>query len=138
MVIQRWQSVLLLLAVIMMAVFSLTPMATYTALDEPVSVYAKDAPVLLTVTLLVAVLLFISIFMYKNLKRQITVTLLSIILIAVVIVTGIAVVYRVYPEAQFIFLGGITLLVLALIFALGAYRCMKSDLRKLRSYDRLR
>lgn len=138
MVIQRWQSVLLLLAVIMMAVFSLTPMATYTALDEPVSVYAKDAPVLLTVTLLVAVLLFISIFMYKNLKRQITVTLLSIILIAVVIVTGIAIVYRVYPEAQFIFLGGITLLVLALIFALGAYRCMKSDLRKLRSYDRLR
>lgn len=138
MVIQRWQSVLLLLAVIMMAVFSLTPMATYTALDEPVSVYAKDAPVLLTVTLLVAVLLFISIFMYKNLKRQITVTLLSIILIAVVIVTGIAIVYRVHPEAQFIFLGGITLLVLALIFALGAYRCMKSDLRKLRSYDRLR
>lgn len=138
MVIQRWQSVFLLLAVIMMAAFSLTPMATYTAVNEPMSVFAKDAPVLLTVTLLVAVLLFLSIFMYKNLKRQISVTLLSIILIAVTIVTGIAVVYRAYPEAEFILAGGISLLVIALIFALGAYRCMKSDLRKLRSYDRLR
>lgn len=139
MVIQRWQSVLLFLAVVMMAIFSLTPMATYSAeADQVVSVYAKDAPVLLTVTLLVAVLMFISIFMYKNLKRQITVTLLSILLIAVTLVTGMFVIYRAYPGADFVIFGGLSLLVVALILALGAYRCMKSDLRKLRSYDRLR
>ncbi len=138
MVIQRWQSVLLLLAAVMMAIFCFTPIATYGGADQAAAVYAKDAPVLLTVTLLVAVLLFISIFMYKNLKRQITVTLLSMLLIVVTIVTGIAVVYRAFPEAELIVAGGVTLLVVALICALVAYRFMKSDLRKLRSYDRLR
>lgn len=137
MVIQRWQSVLLLLAVVMMAIFCITPLATYET-GEQAAVYVKDAPVLMTVALLVAVLLFISIFMYKNLKRQITVTLLSIMLIAVTLVTGIFVVYRACPGAELVIVGGVSLLVIALIFALAAYRFMKSDQRKLRSYDRLR
>lgn len=141
MVIQRWQSVLLLLAVVLMCVFCATPLATYAADNSAESlsaVYVKDAPVLLTVSILVAALLFISIFLYKNLKRQMTVTLLSIVLIVATIVTGFFVVYNAYPGADFILFGGIMLLVITLILALCAYRLMKSDLRKLRSYDRLR
>lgn len=141
MVIQRWQSVLLLLGVVLMAIFCCTPIATYNLDASPDSVsavYAKDAPVLFTVALLVAVLLFISIFMYKNLKRQMTVTLLSIMLIVATLVTGFFVIYNAYPGANFVVFGGLVLLVITLIFAIGAYRFMKSDLRKLRSYDRLR
>ncbi|MDE5555070.1 MAG: DUF4293 domain-containing protein [Muribaculaceae bacterium] len=141
MVIQRWQSVLLLLAVVLMAIFCCTPIATYSADSSAESlsaVYVKDAPVLLPVALLVAVLLFISIFMYKNLKRQMTVTLLSIVLIVATIVTGFFVIYNAYPGANFVVFGGLVLLVITLILALGAYRFMKSDWRKLRSYDRLR
>lgn len=141
MVIQRWQSVLLLLAVILVAVFCSTPLATYTVDNSPESlsaVYVKDAPVLLTVSLLVAVLLFFSIFMYKNLKRQMTVTLLSIVLIVATIVTGFFVVYNAYPGAEFVIFGGLLLLVITLVLAIGAYRLMGSDLKKLRSYDRLR
>ena len=140
MVIQRWQSVLLLLAVIVMAIFCCTPLANYTpaAAEQAASVYAKDAPVLLTVSLLVATLMFISIFLYTNLKRQMTVTILSIGLIVATIVTGFFVIYNAYPGAEFVVFGGLLLLVIALVFALGAYRMMRSDLRKLRSYDRLR
>lgn len=141
MVIQRWQSVLLLLAVVLMAIFCCTPIATYSvdsSAESLSAVYVKDAPVLLTVALLVAVLLFISIFMYKNLKRQMTVTLLSIVLIVATIVTGFFVIYNAYPGANFVVFGGLLLLVITLILALGAYRFMKSDWRKLRSYDRLR
>lgn len=141
MVIQRWQSVLLLLAVVLMCVFCTSPLATYAAdnsSDAVSSVYVKDAPVLFTVAILVAALLFISIFLFKNIKRQMSVTLLSIVLIAATIVTGFFVIYNAYPGAQFVVFGGIALLVIALILALGAYRLMKKDLRKLRSYDRLR
>ncbi len=140
MVIQRWQSVLLLLAVIAMAVFCCTPLAVYSpeTAESASSIYAKDAPVLLTVALLVAVLMFISIFMYKNLKRQMTVTILSMVLIATTIVTGFFVIYNAFPGADFVVFGGLLLLIISLVLALGAYRMMRSDLRKLRSYDRLR
>lgn len=141
MVIQRWQSVLLLLAVVLMCIFCATPLATYASdnsAESLTAVYVKDAPVLLTVSILVAALLFISIFLYKNLKRQMTITLLSIVLIVATIVTGFFVVYNAYPGAEFVLFGGILLLVVTLILALCAYRLMKSDLRKLRSYDRLR
>lgn len=139
MVIQRWQSVLLLLAVILMGIFCCTPFATYAPTPEQATaVYAKDAPVLLTVALLTATLLFISIFMYKNLKRQMTVTLLSIVMIVTVMTTGFFVIYNAYPGANFIVFGGIVLLVITLILAIGAYRMMGKDLRKLHSYDRLR
>ena len=85
-----------------MAVFCCTPLAVYSpeTAEAASSIYAKDAPVLLTVALLVAVLMFISIFMYKNLKRQMTVTILSMVLIATTIVTGFFVIYNAFPGAD--------------------------------------
>ncbi len=60
------------------------------------------------------------------------------VLIAATIITGIFSIYNAYPGADFVVFGGIVLLIISLILALSAYRMMKSDLRKLRSYDRLR
>lgn len=140
MVIQRWQSVLLFLAAIAVAVFCCTSFASYPdgAGGDPIQMFVKDVPVLLTVSILVGILLLISIFMYKNLNRQITVTKISMILLVAAIVTGVFVTYNTLPDAELVFFGGIMLLVVAMILAIGAYRLMKSDLRKLRSYDRLR
>ncbi len=139
MVIQRWQTVLLALAVIVMAIFCSTPFATVSATAEQVeSVYLKDAPVLMIVSILIGVVLFMSIFMYKDLKRQMTMTLVSMVLLVAAIVTGIFIVYYAMPDAKLVILGGITLLVVTFILALGAYTMMNRDRKLLDSYNRLR
>lgn len=139
MVIQRWQSVLLLLAGIIMAFFCLSPLVSTTAAEvENPQIFIKDMPVILTVALVTAVILLLSIFMYKNLRRQMKATLLSIVLICCILVAGIFVAYIVYPGYDIEIFGALMLLVISLILAIGAYRLMGKDLRKLRSYDRLR
>ncbi len=139
MVIQRWQTVLLALAVIVMAIFCSTPFATVSATAEQVeSVYLKDAPVLMIVSILIGVVLFLSIFMYKDLKRQMTMTLVSMVLLVAAIVTGIFIVYYAMPDAQLVIFGGVTLLVVTFILALGAYTMMNRDRKLLDSYNRLR
>lgn len=139
MVIQRWQTVLLALAVIVMAIFCSTPFATVSATAEQVeSVYLKDAPVLMIVSILIGVVLFLSIFMYKDLKRQMTMTLVSMVLLVAAIVTGIFIVYYAMPDAQLVIFGGVTLLVVTFVLALGAYSMMNRDRKLLDSYNRLR
>lgn len=139
MVIQRWQTVLLALAVIVMAIFCSTPFATIEASAEQVeSVYLKDAPVLMIVSILVGVILFLSIFMYKDLRRQMIMTLVSMVLLVAAIVTGIFIVYYAMPDAKLVIFGGVTLLVVTLVLALGAYSMMGRDRKLLDSYNRLR
>ena len=139
MVIQRWQTVLLALAVIVMAIFCSTPFATVSATAEQVeSVYLKDAPVLMIVSILIGEVLFQSIFMYKDLKRQMTMTLVSMVLLVAAIVTGIFIVYYAMPDARLVIFGGVTLLVVTFVLALGAYSMMNRDRKLLDSYNRLR
>lgn len=137
MVIQRIQSLMLLVAIILIAVFCLTPYATVAA-GEVTSLFVKDAPVLLVLNITVAVLLVITIFMYKNLKMQMRMTILSMILICVSIVTSLFYINKAYDNATPILLGGVGLLVISLIFGLLAYRGMRHDHNLLRSADRLR
>ena len=130
---------MLALAVIVMAIFCSTPFATVSATAEQVeSVYLKDAPVLMIVSILIGVVLFLSIFMYKDLKRQMTMTLVSMVLRVAAIVTGIFIVYYAMPDAQLVIFGGVTLLVVTFILALGAYTMMNRDRKLLDSYNRLR
>lgn len=138
MVIQRWQTVFLLLAVVMMAVFCFSPVAVFKVGDTVSHFHPSDAPVFLVVNILIAALLFIAIFLYKNLRRQMTVTLVSIVLIAVSMVTGGFVLYAGQPDAIVEFAGADILLLGAMIMAMFAYRNMRKDHRKLSSYDRIR
>lgn len=141
MVIQRWQSLLLLIAVVLMCIFCATPYAMRTSLeaaDSMTPVYASEAPVFLIVNIVIAVLLFMAIFMFKNLRRQMTVTLLSMVLIVTSCVTMGILMYATMPDAKLIWAGGILLLFGALVCALAAYRFMRKDRNLLRSYDRLR
>lgn len=137
--IQRIQTLLLLIAVALMCVFCLTPYAQTTGADGTVTdVFVKDTPVLLVVNACIAVLLFLNIFMYKDLKRQMSLTIVSALLLAGSAVACGFVVTVGLPDARLIWTGGVLLLVVTLILALCAYRCMRRDKRKLSSYDRLR
>lgn len=139
MVIQRWQTLLLLIAVVLMGCLNFVPVARIpgeAGAAEPF--FTTDAPVLMIVSILVAVLLFISIFMFKNLKQQMKVTILSILLMCVLLVGGIFVLFRTAPDAEIEWAGATLLLCCSVILALAAWRLMKKDYRLLRSADRLR
>ncbi len=137
--IQRIQTLMLLIAAIFMAVFCFTPFASIQAGNAAAqAIYAKDAPVLLVVNILIAVLLVLSIFLYKDLRRQMKLTILSMVLICVSIVTSFFYIYAGFEGATPILFGGVMLLVLAVIFALLALRGMRHDHHLLRSVDRLR
>lgn len=142
MVIQRIQTLFLLLAVGFMAIFCFTPFATLAsdaANPESMSpVFVKDAPVFMVLNIVIAVLLFLSIFMFKNLRQQMKVTIASMVLLCASLVSFGLVMYVGMPDAHIIWTGGAVLLVCALICALLAYRGMKKDHKLLTSYDRLR
>lgn len=141
MVIQRWQSLLLLLAVVIMGIFCATPYAHITAAEaalNPTPVFVYEAPVFLTLNIVIAIVLFIAIFLYKDLKRQMTVTLISIVLICASVVTTGFILYTTMPDAELVWTGGVLLLLVALLCSIAAYRFMGKDRKLLRSYDRLR
>lgn len=141
MVIQRWQSVLLLIASVCMAIFCFTPFASVNdpaSVDSVSMVTPCDFIVFLVLNITIALLLFIAIFMFKNLRRQLTVTLLSIMLIAVSAVTGVFIVYGRLDGGRINLWGGVLLLILALVAALWAYRRIGGDRKLLSSMDRIR
>lgn len=138
--IQRIQTLMLLIAAIMAAVFCFVPFASQPLAEggPATSIFAKDAPALLVLNIVIAVLLFILIFMYKNLRMQIRMTILSILLICASIVTCGFYVFVGFEGASLTLFGGVALLVLALLFAILALRGMRHDRRLLSSMDRLR
>lgn len=137
MMIQRIQTVYLLIATVLAGFFCCSSFGTFKAEEAMVSMYPKDFPVMLIVGLLVAVLLFISIFLYKDLRRQKTVTLVSMLLIVVLEVTGCFILFG-GEGAMIEWTGGAVLLIGALVFALLAYRGMSRDQKLLRDSDRIR
>jgi len=143
MMIQRWQTVWLLVAAVLMAVLCFVPMALVHGValeaDSATFLSPKDFPVLIIVNALVAVLLFISIFLYKNTRRQKTLTLVSMLLIVVSMATEAMVLFGWDTTAGRVeWLGSIFLLIGALVFAMLAYRGIRSDERLLKAADRLR
>ncbi|MCC8176160.1 MAG: DUF4293 domain-containing protein [Bacteroidales bacterium] len=115
MVIQRWQSVLLLVAALCMGGAAIFPLG----------------PMFLVISILVAVLLFLAIFMFKNLRRQRLVTLISSLLIIVTAFVGVM------SMPAFCF-WPLLLMLVALVCAAWAYRRIGADDRLLRSADRIR
>ena len=79
MVIQRWQTVWLLVATVLVAVFCCIPMAIVPGeVNDPNSVTFMrpvDVPVVMVVNIVVACVLFVYILLYKNKRRPKTLTL---------------------------------------------------------------
>lgn len=135
MVIQRWQSVLLLISAIFVALAGILP---YAVTANGVDVCAVQTPVLLCVDILVALLLLIDIFLYRNLRYQMKVTRLALGLIVVLEAAIAAYTCAGLEGATISIIGGIVMPILALISSFVALRLMHRDYRLLRSADRLR
>lgn len=122
MVIQRLQSVFLLIAVVLMALA-----ACWTA---NLGVMILNAAV--------AVLLFIDIFMFKNLNLQIRVAGMSAVLIVASMIACAVMMYLAGGEDMMAVYKELGVLLFALVFTILAQRYMMKDRKLLRSYDRLR
>lgn len=135
MVIQRWQSVLLLISAIFVALAGILP---YAVTANGVDLCAVQTPVLLCVDILVALLLLIDIFLYRNLRYQMKVTRLALGLIVVLEAAIAAYTCAGLEGATISIIGGIVMPMLALISSFVALRLMHRDYRLLRSANRLR
>lgn len=150
MVIQRIQTVFLLIAVILMAVFAFFPALTfefggkefvYGALEAGKVGNTHPNTLMLTLVVLIALLAIIDIFLFKNLQRQMTVCFMDVII-------GLAMLVAIVIEA-FVIKGRIgfenvvphwalALPVLSIIFLMLAHKSMSKDKKKLLDADRLR
>lgn len=138
--IQRIQSLLLLVAAILVGLFCITPFAEVMGPEGgmPLDIYPREIPSLLILNALIAVLLFLIIFMFKNLKLQKRMTVLSILLLCVSVVTSGFIMYAKMDNTSPILYGGVSLLLLAVVFAVLALKFINRDHQLLHSYDRLR
>lgn len=135
--IQRIQSLMLLIAAILVAVNCFIPYGV-TSGEAPASIYVTDAPALLVLNIATALLLIITIFMFRDLRRQMRLTILSMVLIAASAVTALLVLTQAYEGASPLISGGLCLLLVAFICSWRAYRGMKHDKQLLASADRIR
>lgn len=149
MVIQRIQSLFLLIAVVLMAVFYFTPFGFWEVSDAnvtfPVNPLSATDQIAVLIPLTVAVVLaFVSIFLFRKMSVQKSMVILSIISVLAAVGVIVYLLTDTYVDTvssvsiKPVWGGGALLLVGALIMLVGAYRGILHDQKLLRSYDRLR
>ena len=149
MVIQRIQTVYLIIAIILMVVFAFFPALSfelggrefvYGALETGKVGVTHFDPLMLMLIVLISLLARIDIFLYKNLQRQMTVCFVDIII-------GLAMLVAICIQAYMVGArDGVTLTwqwylalpVLSIIFLMLAHKSMSKDKKMLRDSDRLR
>lgn len=156
MVIQRWQSVLLLLASALMAFFTFSPLAQvqlplntleltslgFSAVGEstagvPKGVLLHTWP-FFTLSLMSAVLPFVNIFLFKNLRLQKNVCLIELLFIVGTVAVGSMAALRDFNFGDLDFNAISFAPLLAFVIVIMAYNRICRDQRALRSADRLR
>lgn len=149
MVIQRIQSVYLIIAIILMVVFAFFPALTfelggrqfvYGALEAGKVGVTHIDPLMLMLVVLISLLAFIDIFLFKNLQRQMTVCFVNIIIaLAMIIAICIQAFVVGNREGWTVSWQWYALLpVFAIIFMMLAHKAMSRDKKKLLDADRLR
>lgn len=144
MVIQRWQTVWLLFAAVLAVVFCFVPMAIVSsdaATPESVKFLNPiDVVEVLYVTVVVALLQVLAIFMFKNMARQRTTVLVSMLLLVVDMISVVCIVewWDGGEGYHLDWMGSIFLLIGSLAFSALAYRGIRHDEKLLRAADRLR
>ncbi len=139
MIIQRWQNLLLFVGLVLMVWSCFMPVASMPdpAASMDTFLFPVDAPVLLVLDIVIAMLLGIAIFMYRNLKSQMSVTTITILLLIAQIITLCVMNLVAMTDAVFNVQAYI-LPAISLICSYAAYRFERKDWKLLRSYDRLR
>lgn len=155
MVIQRWQSVLLLIAVVLMACFSFLSLGQVQTQDvtfnfttfgftpegvqtgkvvvEPISTWY-----FFVVSILTAVLSLIAIFSFKQFRLQRNLCKLIMLLLAVVIIIGALLGYQTIDGGQVSWSSWVCVPFISLISVAMAYNRICADHRLLRDSQRLR
>lgn len=149
MVIQRIQTVYLIIAIILMVVFAFFPALSfelggrefvYGALETGKVGVTHFDPLMLMLIVLISLLALIDIFLYKNLQRQMTVCFVDIVI-------GLAMLVAICIQAYMVGTrDGVTLTwqwylalpALSIIFLMLAHKSMSKDKKMLRDSDRLR
>ena len=134
MVIQRWQSVFLLLASIMMGIYSFLPLAS----QGDVNFYPSDNVVYMVLNLLIALLSLVSIFLFKNLARQKMVVKVNLFLIIASAITAAVLLYVNMPHMQILWTAGPLLLLCSFLMNIVALRRINHDDKLLKAADRIR
>lgn len=156
MVIQRWQSVLLLVAAVVMAVFSFcslgqiqTELYSFNlttcgidyegiATDGAPTGFADHTWYFFALSLVSAIIPLIAIFCFKNFKLQKSLCLIEVLMLIAVIATGAVIGYNTIPGSTPSWSTVIVCPFLALIADIMAWNRIKADERLLKSADRLR
>lgn len=133
MVIQRWQSVLLLLAFNLLGLAFIMPVGTVDGVDiEPTS----DLPFMI-INITAAILAAIDIFLYRNLPLQIRIASVTMVLAIGAAIVG-ALHFMVTDGFGMVVVGGFPLPLIAAIFIWIARSMMVNDRRLLAATDRIR
>lgn len=157
MVIQRWQSLLLLIAGVVMALFTFCSIGQFQLADYTcnfttmgisieghqtanINTEVADTLYIFIISLVTVVLSLLAILLYKNTKLQ---KLLCAINSLVIVVVEANVLMLAYGKADQLpnFQPNWTIFIapyVALVAIICAWRCIKNDEKKLRSYDRIR
>lgn len=140
MVIQRIQSVYLLLVTVLMSIYSFTDVIlvkTISETFEKMSLFELSI-ISFTLSLLVAILSMISIFKYKSMKLQIALCSINILLVTTQLVVMImdALEQTIVQFDQFLLSNCLPLI--SLVFLVLSISAIKRDMKLLSSYDRIR
>lgn len=156
MVIQRWQSVLLLIAAALMACFSFMSLGqmqlseftlNFTTIgfsyegiptDGAPSGYYMHTWIFFTVSILSALLPLMAIFCFKNLKLQKNLCLIEVLILIAVAGVGAGYGYYGIPEGEVSWSSLIIAPLIAFVADVMAYNRISHDQRLLRSADRIR
>jgi len=154
MVIQRIQTLFLLITIILMGAFAFFPALTFTVGDSgnyflygalktgQVGTFHLD-PLLTIMICLIIFLAFVAIFQYRNLQRQMTVTFINII-IGIALLLAIGIQAFTVPDSMPDSVVNVhwcksnLLPILAIVFMMLAHHAMSRDKKKLIDSDRLR
>lgn len=156
MVIQRWQSVLLLIAGLLMGAFTFLSLGQiqlpeYTLNFTTLGFYiegeaAKGAAtgfvartwIFFIISLLSAIIPLVDIFLYRNLRLQKNLCLMEILFLLAVVAVGCAYGYNTIPGGEIGWSSLIIAPLLAFISVVAAYYRISSDQKLLRAADRIR
>lgn len=152
MVIQRWQSVLLLVSAVMMGLASFSTLAQISSPEfvfnfSALGVSTVGAPesgvefvsrnwMILTLTLLGGLLSAIDIFLFRNLKLQMKVALVTLLVIITACVAIVAGVYQFAEGASVVWQQTCCAPLLALVAVIMAWQRMNADRKKIASSER--
>ena len=139
MVIQRLQTVFLLLAAIVMGVMCFCVPIGSSPVEGVAPLYVTDQLPLLILVAVSTVLLVVDIFLFKNLKLQMKGTKLIMFFVVAIMALGAFVLFYRLPEPfESLWIGATAMMVVAFVLTILAYRRMDADRKLLSSYDRLR